>query len=277
MRNGQGLFDIPHSSFDIPHSSGLTPAGHKEIEVQAVVVDRNPALDRVIEPVRIRAETYAQLVRELVGENAKALSLFGPVVGGPFDANRHSAASVLVVDRVELSTLRRLADHGAKLGKLGLAAPLIMTPPYIRSSLDTFPLELIEIQQRHATLFGEDDFAELIFEGAHVRLQCERELKRALIALRQGLLATAGRERLVPALEHDAAEGLLRTLRGLLWLKGKKEFKPDDEVVTETETLLQRRVPGLRKALDRSAQPGWGDFDELYREVEALMETADAW
>ena len=78
-----------------------------------------------------------------------------------------------------------------------------MTPDYIRSSVDTFPLELIEIQQMHLTLFSEVSFDELTFQDGHVRLQCERELKALLIGLRQVLLASAGEEKFIGVLEVE--------------------------------------------------------------------------
>jgi hypothetical protein len=225
------------------------------------------------EPLRY----YVRLIRDVFGQEAQSLTLFGPVVTGGFDPATQTARTALVVERVALPTLRRLADHGARLGKAGIAAPLVMTPKYIRASLDSFPLEMIEIQQQGAVAFGDDLFAGLTFEDAHVRLQCERELKRALLSLRQGLLATAGRERHVPALHREAADQLLRTLRGLLWLKGRRAFVPTAGVVNETEAITGRKLPGLRTALDASTRAGWKQFDDLYADVEALMEFVDAW
>lgn len=233
--------------------------------------------ERVHAAMREPLRDYVRLVRDVFVQEAQSLTLFGPVVTGGFDPATQTARSALVVQRVVLPTLRRLADHGARLGKTGIAAPLIVTPKYIRASLDTFPLELIEIQQQGATVFGDDLFAGLTFEDAHVRLQCERELKRALISLRQGLLATAGRERHVPALHREAADQLLRTIRGLLWLKGRRAFVPTAGVVNETEAITGRNLPGLRAALDSSAGAGWKQFDNLYADVEALMEFVDAW
>ena len=140
-----------------------------------------------------------------------------------------------------------------------------------------FPLELIEIHQMHVTIFGGDLFANLAFEDAHVRLQCERELKTILIGLRQGLLAAAGREKYVGALEMDVGEGLLRTLRGMLWLKGQKDGKPAVEVLAEIEKIVDRRLDGVRTALDPSAHHGWSEFESLYRDVEAVGEIVNAW
>ena len=233
--------------------------------------------DRVVAPMRKPLEDYAQLVKELAGANAKALTLFGAIVAGSFDTDRHTARSVLVVDRVDLSMLRRLAQHGVQLGKARIAAPLIMTPEYTKASLDTFPLELIAIKQQHVTIFGEDYFEGLSFEDGHIRLQCERELKAILIGLRQGLLAAAGREKFIGALEVDVAEGLMRTLRGLLWLKGQKDGKPATEVLAEVEKTAERKLAGVRIALDPAARHGWDEFESLYHDVESLGEIANGW
>lgn len=227
--------------------------------------------------MRVPLQEFARLVRELAGEGAKSLTLFGAVISGSFDAERHTARSVLVVDRVDLTMLRNLAKHGVRLGKASIAAPLIMTPDYIRASLDTFPLEFIEIKQQHVTVFGDDHFDDLVFDNDQIRLQCERELKVILIGLRQGLLAAAGREMLVSALEVDVGEGLMRTLRGFMWLKGHENPQPALEVVEAVETIVNRGLAGIRAALDPDADHGWDVFENLYRDVEALGEIADAW
>lgn len=241
------------------------------------MTDVLPAIDEVIEPMREPLRRFAALVRELGGSNAKALSLIGAIAAGTFDASRHTARSVLVLARVDLPMLRRLSGHGMQLGKDRIAAPLVMTPDYIRASCDSFPLELIEIQQKRLTLFGSDYFEELQFDAAHVRLQCERELKSVLIGLRQGLLASAGRERLLSAFDTQAAETLVRTLRGILWLKGQRDGRPGREVVGEVERLLDRKLSGLTSALDPSSEHRWEDFETLYHDVEGLGETANAW
>ncbi|MHC4697330.1 MAG: hypothetical protein ACYTFA_11355 [Planctomycetota bacterium] len=233
-------------------------------------------LDRIIEPMRTPLEQYARLVADLAGSTAKGLTLFGAITTGRFDLHRHTARSALVVDRVDLGMLRRLAEHGTRLGKARIAAPLIMTADYIKASLDTFPLELIEIKQQHMTLFGEDLFADLSFDDAHVRLQCERELKVILIGLRQGLLAAAGREKLLGALEQDMGEGLMRTLRGILWLKGDRDPKPAAQVLDEIEKTTGVKLTGIRVALDPGANHGWPEFESLYADVEALEKVADA-
>ncbi len=234
-------------------------------------------MEGIVESLRTSVQNYVDFLREVSGESAKGLTLFGSIAAGSFDLKRHAVRNVAVFDKIDLSIIRRLADHGVKLGKAHIAAPLVMTPEYIKSSLDTFPLEFIEIKQQHITLFGEDYFEPLEFDCAHVRLQCERDLKSILIGLRQGVLAATGREKFLGALEIDAGEGLMRTLRGMLWLKNQREARRAAEVLVEIEKITDSKLPGLRAALSPTAQHDWATFEDLYHDVEGLGKVVDAW
>lgn len=239
--------------------------------------DTLDTLQRIAEPMREPIQRFAGRVEETFGPNLKGLTLFGSIVSGPFDPAKHTARSCVVLDSVDLAALRRLADEGTRMGKAAIAAPLVMTPAYIQSSLDTFPIELLNIKLCHVTLLGEDLFEDLEFEDGHIRLQCERELKTILIGLRQGLLASAGREAFLGAVEVDATDALMRTLRGLLWLEGVRTPKPPADVLAEAEKLGERKLPGIRGALDPTASHDWHNFEQLYADVETLGKVADAW
>ncbi len=242
-----------------------------------MITTEESGVDAIIEPMREPVREFADLTRELAGPAAKSLTIFGALAAGSFDAARHTVRSVLVLDEIDLDFLRRLAGQGERLGKSRFSAPLIMTPDYIKASLDTFPLELIEIHQCHVTIFGQDYFSDPSFEDRHVRLQCERELKSVLISMRQGLLAAAGRDNVLEAVEVDIAEKLVRTMRGMLWLRGQKGARPAAEVIGEVAKLTSRQLDGVRTALDPSAAHGWEAFQRLYRDVEALGDIVDAW
>jgi hypothetical protein len=63
----------------------------------------------------------------------------------------------------------------------------------------------------------------------------------------------------------------------MLWLKGQKQATPAGEVLIEIEKLVDRKLMGVRVALDPSAHHGWDQFEALYLDVQALGEVADAW
>ncbi len=226
---------------------------------------------------RERVEVYARTLQDIFGATARALTLFGHVVTPAFDPARHLVQSVVVTEGVDLGLLRRLAERGPELACERITAPLVMTPEYIRASLDTFPLELLAIQQCHVTVFGEDYFAALTFEASHMRLQCERELKTLTLAMRQGLLASAGDEQFLTSVELDLAGGLVRTLRGLLWLKGDCEQRAERAMLAALERRLERTFPGIQDALDEHAPHDWAEFERLYRDIDFLGKAVNDW
>lgn len=232
-------------------------------------------IDRIAESVRDLVGQYANEIGGLAGDSLAGLTAYGPVVTPTYDKSRHAMLNVAVLNEVDLSMLRRLAREGARFGKRGIRAPIIMTPDYIRDSLDTFPLELIEIQRHHVTIVGDDHFEDLEFQPEHVRLQCEREVKILLIGLRQGLLAAGGREKLLGQLETGAADTLVRTMRGLAWLKDKKDADQTEELIAVTEEIVDRKLPGIRAAVDYRAEHGWDQLVTLYDDLESLRKKAD--
>jgi hypothetical protein len=233
------------------------------------------ALSMATPSMRAPLREYADLLAGLGGDNLLGLTAFGVVLGEHFDPQRMTAGSVMVLREIDLGLLRRIAEYGPKLGSKRITAPLVMTPAYITASLDSFPLELLEIHQRHLTLLGEDHFEMLRFEPDHLRLQCEREFKRILIGLRQGLLGAGTREDVLDELVVDTGQHLLRTLRGLLWLKGLKEPLARDRVLAETERLTGGALAGVRGAIESAGVQGWGQFQALYADVERLAAVAD--
>ena len=234
-------------------------------------------LEGAPESMRAPLQRYAGTLKELAGNNARSLTLFGAIAAGAFNPRSHTARSVFVVGEVDLEMLHRLARQGPRLGKARIAAPLIMTPEYINASMDTFPLEFLEIAQHHLCVFGEDYFRELPLEAAEVRHECEREIKTIQLAMRQALLAAAGRDKALTTVEVDVGERLLRSLRGLLWLHGDTEPKAALDAVAAIEDGIQRSLPGVRSAIDNRSGHGWEEFKTLYADVDALRTHINAW
>lgn len=241
------------------------------------MVSELKALDEIPYAMRDALSGYAERLRNLAGENLRGLTFYGSIASGRFESPRDRVLSVVVLGEVDLSMLRELAHDGPRLGRQNIAAPIVMTPGYIEDSLDTFPLEMIEIHELHITVLGEDYFAELNLEDRHVRLACERELKTLLIAMRQGLLSAGGRDRSLGTLEETAGEGLVRTMRGLLWLHGQRDASGASDVVGRVEAALDVSLHGIREVLDASTEHGWPQFVALYKDLELLRDRADAW
>jgi hypothetical protein len=239
---------------------------------------RPKSLEAIPDAIQVPIRGFADLLKSLCGEHALALTLIGSAASGESVRPTASIRSVLVLDAVDLDALRRISEQGLRFGKQNIAAPLIMTPPYIKASCDTFPLELLDICLNRCVVFGNDYFEDLSFENSDIRHQCERELKVLAISLRQGLLAAAGRQTIISEVVQDAQEGLLRVMRGMLWLKNQRDGLVGSRVVEEIEKLTDCKLHGVRaiKSEDNTT-PSPKEFDQLYRDVEALGAIADAW
>ena len=71
---------------------------------------------RIAESMRRPIQEYADLIKQLAGDRAQSLTLFGSIISESFDPACHTARSALVLDAVDLVLLRKIALQGAKLG-----------------------------------------------------------------------------------------------------------------------------------------------------------------
>jgi hypothetical protein len=227
-------------------------------------------VDQLPEPTRGPVKELATMLMNLAGDNLRNLTVFGRAVTDDYSPDATLVRSVVVLGGMDLLLLDQLRRAGMRLGRRHLQAPLMMTTEYIDQSRDAFPLELLEIQQRHATVLGPDVFGELEFEPRHMRLQAERELKSELINLRQGLLASAGKDKLLGPLCQDALAQTLRVLRGVMWLK-KATCPPADRAVLEAaQTVTAVNLAGLLEVCDGLGRSDFVSFQRFYRDVERL-------
>jgi hypothetical protein len=231
---------------------------------------------RVDASLRSGLQEKIRLACDVLGDSLVSTTVYGEAVTGGFERKRHAVRSVLVLQSADLAVLRRLAPYGPRLGKAGMTAPWVVTRQYIHESLDTFPLEWLEIQQQGVTVVGPDHFAGLVLESENVRLQCERDIKQILMGLRRAVLAASGSQRAVADIESAALENLMRVLRGMLWLRGRREHLGSDVVIQEVEKVLGVLLAGVRAAMNPTAAHDWNEFDRLYGDVEILAGKADA-
>ena len=233
-------------------------------------------LQRVRPEIHESVRRFAGAVESAFGGSLRAMTLFGAATSDAFDPRRDAIRSAIVVEASDLAAVFQFGKHGRAFVKQRFVAPWILSPANITASLDTFPLELLEIHTEGATIRGQDFFSGLSFHDTHIRLQCERELKSALIAIQQGLLRCAGDVRRLHALTEDAALGLARTLAGLLWMNGIRERRTNEDRVREMEKLCGRELGGIRLAMRADVQHDLASLERLYRDVERLGDYVNA-
>src|SRR5215470_11729759 len=118
-------------------------------------------MERLGEEAREGVRDFSLALQKLAGPHLLELSVFGAAAAGTIELTRQAIRTALVLDAIDLETLWTLAAGGKRFGKQRLAAPLVFTPEYLQTSRDTFPLEFLDIQEQHVTVWGKDHFADL--------------------------------------------------------------------------------------------------------------------
>ncbi len=212
---------------------------------------------------------YAEKVAALCGDRLESLCLFGAALTPDWRPGR-PIHQVMVFSADDLDLIGRLGALGPGAVALGLAAPLLVSSALIRTSLDTFPLEWLEIATSHAVLLGHDPFQGLAFAREHVRLQCERECAVLCISLRQRLLrgASSVNQPLV-----DLAEHALRVLGGMLHLAHQRCPGAPSAIVAEAGRLLAVDLAPIMRAWQ--GETGRDLLVAIHRLLSGLEERCD--
>jgi len=224
---------------------------------------------------RADVEELVGLVAPLAGQDLLGLTLYGSIASPDFDAGSEQITSIAVLERLRLDMLHALSEHGPRLARHGIAAPMFTTAAEIARSLDTFPLEFLEVRQFHIPLMGRDHFSSIEIHREPLRLQIERTFTHMLLDMRLGLLHATGRDPALSAIVEVIADRLLRTLRGLLWLKGITDSLPQARVLSEVQRMAGGDLPGLREAATLKTSHDFDEFKALYADLERLAKLSD--
>jgi len=211
--------------------------------------------------------------------NLHSFYVVGSALTPDFDEKYSEINSVIVLKDMDLAFIEYLAPLGKVYKKKGVAAPLIMTPAYIANSLDVFLIEFHEFRLIHETIFGEDLFA----GAAHLRLQCEREVKTKLIGLRQGYISSLGGKRLLSEGLAESITGMIPLFRAVLTLIGRDAsgggslgvIKSFEDYIDIKTGIFEKMLKLRRKQISLSAEELTGSFEEYYKATEKAARRID--
>ena len=184
-------------------------------------------------------------VRSALGGEFLAAYVTGSVLTQGFDS-RHSRINLMIVSRSLASeVLVRLAEAIPATKKAPHFEPLFMTKSQIENSLDVFPIEWLEMQERHLLLEGEDVLAGFEVPRTYLRLQCEHELRGKHIQLRQALLLHGHDEKELARVLAAAASSYATLYRTLIRLEGEVPPAESARVVERVADLFKLDAQNL--------------------------------
>ncbi len=139
------------------------------------------------------AEFLARM-RQAAGENLQSVILYGSAADGEFHPQFSNVNLLCVLRETSFATLQAVAPAVQWWTRQKHHAPLLLAREELDRSTDVFSIELLDMQQQHRVLFGEDVLQSLTIPMRFHRAQLEYELREKTILLRQRLLLASGNQ-----------------------------------------------------------------------------------
>ncbi len=227
----------------------------------------NPFVSKRIEP----------FIREILkeyGESIHSIHIVGSAATPDFNEKTSDINSIIVINDMSFDFIEFLAPLGRKYGKKRLASPIIMTPEYIKNSLDVFPIEFYEFKLIHKTVYGLDIFNGLNIKKEDLRLQCEREIKSKLMGIMRGYILSAGDKKLIRETLLRSFTGCIPLFRALILLAGKEPPILRNDVIRTlqeitTETMVYEELMLLR---NKKIKPSKAELDRIFEDYYKSLE-----
>ena len=163
---------------------------------------------------------FAKEIERLFGKDLISIILFGSAVTGDYMPNKSDLNFLVVLTQKGIQKIRQVQPYVLKWRKKRISVPLFLNEAYIEASLDSFPIEFLNMQSAYLVISGKDVLEKLKINKKDMRLQCEREMKGNLLKLRQGFIKTRGKAKEGRLLVVDSIIAFTSVFRGILFLKG---------------------------------------------------------
>ena len=132
-----------------------------------------------------KIEEFVRRMSAAAGANLESVILYGSAVAGDFHPEFSNLNLFCVLGDSSFPALQALAPVAQWWEKQKQPPPLLMTRRELQCSHDIFTIELLDMQQHHRVLFGEDVLLGLQIPVHSHGLQVEYELREKLLLLRQ--------------------------------------------------------------------------------------------
>jgi hypothetical protein len=144
--------------------------------------------------VEKQLDEFVNRMRQAAGQNLQGVILYGSAAAGEFQSEFSHLNLLCLLRETSFASLAAIAPAAKWWQGKKHPAPLVMTREELERSADVFAIEVLDMQQHHRVLLGQDVLAGLHIPMHWHRAQVEYELREKLILLRQRLLEAAGRD-----------------------------------------------------------------------------------
>ncbi|MBN1755700.1 nucleotidyltransferase domain-containing protein [bacterium] len=228
-------------------------------------------------------EEFTLDLKKAFGDELVSIVLYGSAARGQYIKGKSDINFMIVLTGKGMEKLDTIIDTIKNWRKKKVAMPLFFTKFYVLHSLDSFPLEFLNIKAHYQLIYGEDILKDITINKNDLRLQLERELKGKLLKLRQYYLETRGKKRRLLQLISDSVSTFTSIFRGLLFYRGIGIPSNDNEVITRTcdefsqiETEFFKNLLAVKRGeLKPSTEQARGMVETYIHQIADLVDMID--
>jgi predicted nucleotidyltransferase len=128
-------------------------------------------------------ETYKNEIIKVYKDNLHSIILYGSILSTDFIPKISDINVAIILEKLDFEDLKK----GLRLNKWikKRISPLFLTTYDIKTSLDIFPIEFLQMKDNYQILYGKDPLKDIEVKKDDLRMECEREIKGRLIKLHQ--------------------------------------------------------------------------------------------
>lgn len=186
--------------------------------------------------------------------------------------------AVVILDEDPDGWLDKLAPLAKYVHKHHLALPLIINRRFIHYSLDSYPLEFINIisSQSVNLLVKEDLLTNLKIQAADVRLQMEREFKSKWLLTRQIVLEGKLNSRSLRETLRRSITALIPALKGFFFLANQPYPQTSKDLFAQAALISKADLNALGIWMDKSSIET-ADVERYLSILQKLMELMETY
>lgn len=230
--------------------------------------------------LKTRLENFTARLKDIYKDSLVSVLLYGSASSGEFTKKYSNINVMIVLDDTSLANISR-AYSVVNSGQFRMISPVFFTEEYIKSSLDVFPIEFLDITENHTILYGKDPVKDLKVDSRNLRFQCEQELKSKLINIKKLYLSTRSKAAMENLL-FKTFTSLVHLMRNILRLKGITPPYLKEEILNVSEKTLGIDTTILSKILwakNKKMSLARKDVDALLaglvKELESIVSVVD--
>lgn len=234
------------------------------------------------EPVVLAARRWLAPVREQLAEAFLSAYVTGGALNEGFDPALRHINVLVVTQEMPIARLDAIAASVPHPKDPPHIDPLFMSLQQVQRSLDVFPIEWLDLQERHYTLEGVDLLTPLEVPQTYLRLQIEQELRGKHLRLTQGYLLGAAHPEQLHATLARLASGFHTLFRALVRLHDEAPPPSLERITSRVAELydLDAEALGVAHRLrSERRHPGADETRALYRsflsQIERLTSAVD--